>query len=88
MSPEKQETSDNSTLTSPEKAAEMLRSMGIEDKYWKEIAASGLQNHINRALIHIALGSEPRDVNEVIDELFPNDPHGPQRKESIFDQLS
>lgn len=75
-------------LITPEQARDMLRGLGIRDEDWQEIVNSGLHNHTNRALIHIASGSEPKDVDQVFDELFPDDEHGPRRKEVLNEQLN
>jgi hypothetical protein len=79
---------DNPAIFSPDKAADWLRKSGIPDDMWPHIAEQGLSNHWNRTLVDVALGAETVDVNERFNELFGDEPHGPQRAENIRRDLS
>jgi len=71
----------------PEEAKKRLEKLGYPETTWDTIIEQGKQggsSHFVGALIHVARGSEPRGLEDVYRELYPDEPHkSPFPKEKL-----
>ncbi len=67
---------------SPEAAQKILEGYGYKKDSWVIFTEQGLGSHYLRAIANIATGDKPRVLDNVYQEMFPNEVHGPIRKEN------
>ncbi len=71
----------------PKDAKKQLEKLGYSETTWDTIIEQekrGGSSHFVRALIHIARGSEPRGLEDVYRELYPDEPYkSPFPKEKL-----
>ena len=63
-------------VITPEQARQFLKDLGYDPNELLSVN-NDFGSHDLRALIHIAGGHEPRKMDEVMRELFPDEQHGP-----------
>ncbi len=67
---EPHENPDDFTV-SPYDARAKLLSLGYTPDKWDAMMRDTVGSHFTRALVTIAYGDQPRDINEVFHELYP-----------------